>query len=106
MPPGQHPVHAKQLVTRLSCSRACYARAEAVIGIAHGGEFDVVSGLFHLRAGGSRKIVLKFTPAQAARLQSALAHHKQIDVLVIGDLSNSAGKYIENSAPHEFTITG
>ena len=106
VPPGQHPVHAKQLVTRLSCSRACYARAEAVIGIAHGGEFDVVSGLFHLRAGGSRKIVLKFTPAQAARLQSALAHHKQIDVLVIGDLSNSAGKYIENSAPHEFTITG
>jgi len=106
VPPGQHPVHAKQLVTRVSCSRPCYVRAEVNLGITHGGEFDVVSGLFHLKSAGSRKIVLKFTPAQAGRLESALAHHKQIDALVLADLSNSAGKYLANSAPDEFSITG
>ena len=106
VPRGQHPAQAKQLVTRVSCSRACYARAEVNIGITRGGQFDIISGLIHLKSGGARKVVLKFTPAQANMLESALAHHKQIDALVLGDLCNSAGKYLENSAPDEFVITG
>ena len=105
IPPGQHPVHAKKILAKVSCSPACYALVDGVVDISHGGEFDIASNLIHLKSGGSRTLALKFTPAQVGRLQSALAHHKQILVLAYGDITNSNGRIEKNSAPREFSIT-
>jgi kumamolisin len=84
LPRHQSPVAHHQILATVSCSRGCAMAAFAEVSIDHAIPFTAESKVYRLRSAGRRTVAVRFSGAQMAKLQAALAHHRLIQAYLYG----------------------
>jgi kumamolisin len=101
----QRPVHARQVVATVRCSRACRVGAILEVAIDKGRVFQVTSPTFQLGAGQDHRVTLRFTNRQESSLKRALAKHRRIFAEVFGEAANAQGNATVVTAGKQVPIT-
>jgi subtilase family serine protease len=103
--PRQRAVARHHLIARLTCSRACLVRAQAVIlaGAAH---FSVSSSTFAYRRRGAHKVKLRFSRTQLSELRAALRGHRAVYAVAIGEIVDPGGNLERRTKPHRLRLRG
>ena len=106
VPPGQHPVQAKQIQTTVTCTGKCLAGAFATISIAHVKPFKVYSNPHPLQAAGSVAAPIALQGSALKALRLALRDHLTISASIVGAIIDVAGNIERRTPPQVIAITG
>ncbi len=105
LPGGQHPVRAKHIVAKVSCSGECLMGAVAEVKIGNARPFAVYSSEYQLGAAGSRAVTIGFSSSQLKKLRTAVSHHKRVLAAVVGAIIDPAGDIERASGARTLKIT-
>lgn len=106
IPRPQRPVAKGRLTAKLSCTTKCTAYAFGYVAIAGGPTLDVHSANYHFRSRATKRVVVRFSAGQEARLRSALARHRRVTIDLFGAAVDAKGKLGKVSAAVAYRITG
>ena len=92
VPRQRHPVAARRLLARLSCSGRCLVGAFARIQIGRSrGRITEKSSAYLLRRRGRKTVTIPFSASVLRRLREALVRHERVTATVYGALLDPTG---------------
>jgi kumamolisin len=104
VPRGQHPVRARRVIARMSCSSKCLVGAFVIVKISGSGSFQVTSKTHSLAAHRRTRIVMRFSAKQERRLRNALRAHRAIFGEAFGVLTDAQGDAIKVTAGRQVRL--
>lgn len=107
VPVQRHPVAARHLLARVSCSGHCLMGAYARIAIGHSRKVTTrYSGVSLLKKGGHKTVRIGLDRKTVSRLRSALAHHQKVVATIFGAILDPSGNIVSRTVGRELRVKG
>ena len=104
LPAAQRPIAARLILARVSCTGACFVRAQATITIGHSKPFTANSRLYRLTRIGQIAVKITLSPSQLRKLRSARSDHTTTRATIVAAIVTATGDVQRRTAAKNLEI--
>jgi subtilase family serine protease len=107
VPKQRHPVAARHLLAKVSCSGHCLMGAYARITVGHARKaITKFSSVSLLKNGGRRTVKIGLDKKTVGKLRSALARHQKVSATIFGAILDPSGNIVSRTRGKELRVKG